>query len=257
MPVKKLLTELPAKSLSQYISSAGSLKINDTLQRLSQHFGDNMPVLVNESELQIPDTKIAQASTELSLELNKPTIFKHSVRTFMFGICIGKHLNELKDIDREQFYISCILHKIGLSDTIRDLPGNKGRDFELIGADHAHSFLRAEEQNYDKLKADQVHEAIALSTSSDVVTMMDPQFKLLHQGSVLDVIGAYKYNVRQEDIDAICKKYPRDNFANEFGKLYERELQDKPHSAVGFDISGGLLPLISMNPLDQTHGYPL
>merc|ERR1712228_993770 len=235
----------------------GSLKINDTLQRLSQHFGDNMPVLVNESELKIPDTKIAQASTELSMELNKPTIFKHSVRTFLFGICIGKHLNELKDIDREQFYISCILHKIGLSDNIRNLPSYNGRDFELISAEHAHSFLTAKEQSYDKLKADQVHEAIALSTSADVVTMMDPQFSLLHQGAVLDVIGAYKYNVRQEDIDAICKQYPRDNFAKEFRELYERELDEKPNSAAGFDICGALGPLISLNPLDQSHGYPL
>eukprot|EP01084_Bolivina_argentea_P077012 139621_1 len=247
MPVKKLLKELPPRTFRQFAAAHGTLKINDTLQRLSQHFGDNMPPTMTEEELSIPDTKIAQSATDLSSQLNIPSVFRHSIRTFMFGICIGKHLDELKDVDREQFYISCILHKIGLSDEIRDEPQFKGRDFELIGADYAHAFLTADDQSYDRRKSNQVHEAIGLHSSPDTVLDLVPQFSLLHKGAVLDTIGSYKYSVRKEVIDQILAKYPRKTFAKEYRELFIREANEKPYGQVAHDICGGLDPLILMN----------
>merc|ERR1719242_1429000 len=134
--------------------------MSDTLKKMSQHFGDNLPVHIDvDTELVPPDSNFASAATELSQSLCKPSIFNHSMRTYMFGVAIGKHLEELSIVDREQFYISCILHQVGFSDEIRGLEANKGRDMELIGADHAYTFLTS--QGYERRRAEEVHEAIA------------------------------------------------------------------------------------------------
>eukprot|EP00484_Ammonia_sp_Unknown_P024504 CAMPEP_0197025644 /NCGR_PEP_ID=MMETSP1384-20130603/5902_1 /TAXON_ID=29189 /ORGANISM="Ammonia sp." /LENGTH=256 /DNA_ID=CAMNT_0042454193 /DNA_START=46 /DNA_END=816 /DNA_ORIENTATION=+ len=256
MPIKKLLQTLPERSLGQFIKTTASIKMGDTLNRVSQHFGDNMPPTVSADELKLPDTKIAHEATEYASTLlsNTPTIFRHSLRTYMFGICIGKCLDELALIDREQFYLSCVLSKIGLSDDLRDLASNRKRDFELVGADHAYSFLTHSEMAYEKSKAQQVHEAIALHTSTGTVDLMHPQFSLLYKAYLLDIIGAYKYNVRREVIDAICKQYPRDGFSAELKELYQREPRE---SKITADMASGLGTLIAFNPLDANEGYPL
>eukprot|EP00483_Globobulimina_turgida_P005716 UN05726 len=220
MPVKKLILNLPQRSVGQFVSSLSALKVNDTLQRISQHFGDNMPPTIKEDELKIPDTKIALSATELSSKLNIPSIYDHSVRLYMFGICIGKHLNELNELDREQFYISCILCKIGLSDEIRNLQDYEGRDFELIGAEYAHTFLSSQTPCYHPLKCDAVHETIAMHTSHESLDSQ-PQCSLMYKASVLDIIGGFKYNVRQEIIDMIIDKCPRKSFSNKYRELID------------------------------------
>eukprot|EP01084_Bolivina_argentea_P131898 232747_1 len=113
MPIKKLLTELPPRTFTRFASHTGSIKLKDTMQRLSQHFGDNLPATMSEEELSIPDTKIAINATKLSSSLIPKSIVEHSIRSYKFGVAIAKHLNELKEIDKEQLYLSCILHDIG------------------------------------------------------------------------------------------------------------------------------------------------
>lgn len=257
MPVKKLTSILPERSLTKFIKTTGALKVNDTLARLSQHFGDNMPPTLSDDELKIPDTKIVNEATKLSESLNRRSIYLHSIRCYLFGICIGKYENELNQIDREQFYISCILSKIGLNDDIRDLDENRGKDYEIIGADYAYKWLTSPDINYDKLKCDQVHEAISLHTSVGTVDLMEPQFSLLYSGYALDTIGTRKYNVRTQVIHEIINKYPRNDFINDIKQLFDREARDKPFSAVAGDIGCGLEPLISLNPIDEKQGYPL
>ena len=231
--------------------------MGDTLKKMSQHFGDNVPLPIDiENELSPPDTALCEAATEMSKSLCKPSIFKHSMRTFMFGLCIGKHLEESSLIDREQFYISCILHQIGFSDEIRDLEGNKGRDMELIGADHAYSFLNA--QGYERRKAEEVHEAIALHSHVGIIDDREPQLSLLYKGSVLDLVGNYMYHVRGDVITNILEKYPRDHFAVEFRDLLHRELEEKPMGSSAYDCLHGLDTLIMHNPMDQKRtDFPL
>eukprot|EP01083_Nonionella_stella_P223630 796795_1 len=101
-----------------------------------------------------------------------------------------------------------------------------------------------------------------MQTNPDVLTdqyVMYPEIQLVLQGGVLDTVGRFKYNVRQEMIDMITKQYPRKDFAKEYRELLIREATEKPHSSVAADICGGLDPLIMLNPLDPQidHGYPL
>lgn len=254
MPIKTLRKALPERSY-QMLKSTGALKLNDTMARISQHFGDNLPPEISNDELMIPDTKITKQATELTESLIKPSIVNHSIRMYLFGLCLAKHQGSLKEIDREQFYLSSILSKIGLSDDIRDLDEYKGRDFELIGADYSHKFLSSKDVKYDQFKCNDIHEQIALHTSVGTVDLMQPQFSFLYAGYALDLLGNQKYNVRQEVIREILNKYPRTTFANDMKILMERETVEKPYSAVASDIVE--LPLLSLNPLDEKQGYPL
>jgi len=262
MPVKKLITQLPPRSYTSLVSANANVRMGDMMKRLSQHFGDNLPAPLKDEELAIPDTPIATASLQLSQSLNRPSMFGHSMRTYLFGLCIGKHLNELAHIDREQFFIACALHMIGFSDELRTLPRFQGRDFELIGAEYARDFLVNAERGYPSRLADGVHEAIALHTSLGVVEHREPQLSLLHQGASLDVIGSYKYHIRREVIDAVLERYPRitktENFAVELRELCRREMEEKPRSSTAYDMCLGLDALILVNPLDKDResGYP-
>jgi len=247
MPIKKLIQTLPPR-----YRNWSSVKVADKLRQVSQHFGENMPPKVSEEEYKMPDTKTATAVTELSRSLNRASIFNHSLRAYCFGICIGKYLNELQYIDREEFYIACMLSKIGLSDAIRDLPEYQGRDFELIGAEHAHAFLLSDDVRYNKLKSDEIHEAIALHTSAvSVEENMAPQLNLLYKAQLLDTVGYYRHDVHRDVLKQIIAKYPRDDFATELRSLYQREMAEKRFAQINEDMMSGLGELIALNTLDD------
>jgi len=83
---------------------------------------------------QAPDSALANQARGYAEELCSPMLVAHSERTYCFGALLAAR-DGLK-LDKELFYLGCILHDLGLSETHKDDPGS----FEWVGADLARTF---------------------------------------------------------------------------------------------------------------------
>jgi HD domain len=74
------------------------------------------------------DSKIAQEATDLVRATSTPSLFNHSMRTYLFGALLGKDLS----FDYELFYLASVLHDLGLTEKYAG-----DRSFEIEGAEAA------------------------------------------------------------------------------------------------------------------------
>jgi hypothetical protein len=76
--------------------------------------------------VRIPDSKIAVGAMEMAEASSHPSLYKHVLRTFVFGSIVGKA--ECTRYDEELFFLGSVLHDLGLTDRFG---GPAGR-FEVV-----------------------------------------------------------------------------------------------------------------------------
>src|SRR5271168_1599971 len=87
--------------------------------------------------VRIPDSKLAVAALDLVKIESHASIYKHVLRTFVFGGLAAR----AKGIgfDEELFFLGAVLHDLGLTERF----GAPAGRFEVVGADAAEKFLSA------------------------------------------------------------------------------------------------------------------
>lgn len=200
-------------------------------RRIARAFGINRPAPIDIDDITVPDTQITKDATELVERCSPAFLVNHCLRTYCFGVAIGRHLRLQPDL--EVFYLSALLHDLALTETY-DTDGS----FELNGARAARTFLL--DKDYPPARADLVHEAIALHSSVGIADRREPEIALVHFGAGLDVIGVRAEDIAAATRDAIVARYPRLDFKREFSRLLEDQCGRKPachiagHVALGF-----------------------
>jgi len=184
------------------------------------------------SDWAAPDSAPAKEAERLVAELCNPIIAGHSYRTYCFGAVLGSR-DRLK-VDRELFYIAALLHDLGLTKKYEAEPGS----FEWVGAEKARVFCV--EQGLPEVKADLVHDAIALHTSFGLATSREPEVALVHYGAGLDVLGRRVEDVPRASLDEILERYPRDGCKAHFSECLHRQAELKPDSHIAGHVSIGL-----------------
>jgi HD domain len=86
--------------------------------------------------IRIPDSKLAQAATELVRDTESDLLFHHSTRVYYFGALAGQRQN-LK-FDSELLYIGAMFHDMGLTKEY----SSATERFEVDSANAARDFLR-------------------------------------------------------------------------------------------------------------------
>src|SRR5690349_6536263 len=69
------------------------------------------------ADVRIPDSKLAQAATELVRDTESDLLFHHSSRVYYFGALAGRR-QKLK-FDPELLYIGAMFHDLGLTNKYR------------------------------------------------------------------------------------------------------------------------------------------
>lgn len=182
---------------------------------------------------QAPDSALATEARGYAEELCSPMLVAHSERTYCFGALLAAR-DGLK-LDKELFYLGCILHDLGLSETHKDDPGS----FEWVGASLARTFCL--NKGLAKSKADIVHDAIALHSSVGVVHKCAPELAFVHFGAGLDLLGSRLEDVPKTDLSAILERYSRDNFCSEFGSCLHHQAVSKPTSHIAGPVGIGFV----------------
>ena len=229
MQLTQTLTRTPTPTL---ISRFARLELKALGWRLARAFGIGQPLPIALEDLPIPDSKLAREATALVERCEPRFLVNHSIRTYLFGAAIERHLG--LRFDAELAYLASILHDLALI-----APYDTDGSFELNGARAARAFLI--EQGADPARADVVHEAIALHSAVGIAHLREPEIAFVHIGAGLDVIGFHAQNVAAETREAIVAAHPRLDFKREFSKLIEDQATRKPgchiagHYGLGFN----------------------
>lgn len=130
--------------------------------------------------VQMPDSALCLAATELAERVSEPFLFNHVMRACVYAECLGRQRKER--YDRELLYVATLLHDLGLT----HLAPLQQR-FEVEGADLAKEFLAR--QGMSEAALELAWDAIALHTTAGIPTRKDPVIALCHLGTACDVRG--------------------------------------------------------------------
>lgn len=172
----------------------------------------------------IPDSPIAKQATEVVRELSSDMLLNHCYRSYAFG-CILAHRDNTK-FDREVFYLSSIMHDLGLTERYQSEPGS----FEWVGAKKALAFCH--QHDYDSSKSALVHDAVALHSSVGIAHKRAPEIALVHLGAGVDVLGLRFEDIPNNVMEEVLELYPRLNYKEAFSAVLRRQARLKPDSHI-------------------------
>jgi hypothetical protein len=175
--------------------------------------------------VEIPDTPLANAVTELVRESASPLLFHHSRRVYLFGMLQGRRRRLAPD--PELVYVGAMCHDLGLTDRFR----TKDRRFEVDGAEAARELLTAHGATPDAVR--RVWTAIALHTTPGVPEFMEPEVALVTAGVETDVLGIGRGDLTQEDLDAVTASHPRPDFKRQILAAFHQGFRDRPETTFG------------------------
>jgi len=130
--------------------------------------------------IQLPDSALCRAATELVSSVSEPFLFNHVMRSCVFAEHLGQQRKER--YDRELLYVTTLLHDLGLT----QLAPLRER-FEVEGADLAKEFLARHGMSEAALEL--AWDAIALHTTAGIPTRKQPVVALCHLGIACDIRG--------------------------------------------------------------------
>ncbi|HTQ16142.1 HD domain-containing protein [Mycobacterium sp.] len=183
----------------------------------------------------LPETAVARAAIALSQSTESPSVFNHSVRSYLFGELLARHegIRPGADYDSEALFLGCVLHDLGAGTAA---PGKQR--FEVEGADLAASLLT--QHGCERAVVDAVWEAIALHTSFGIVGRRGPLCYLVNGGVGLD-FGRNADFVDEQTAAAIHARYPRLSMARALMDAIVTHAQRSPEAAPPYSMPGDIL----------------
>jgi hypothetical protein len=176
--------------------------------------------------VRIPDSKLAQAATELVRDTESDLLFHHSTRVYYFGALAG--LRKKLKFDAELLYIGAMFHDMGLTKKY----GSATERFEVDGANAARNFLR--QHGIDEAAIDVVWDAIALHTTPGIPQHKKPEVALVTAGVEMDVLGLDYANFPEDQREAVVQAHPRGNhFKEQIIHAFNDGFRHKPETTFG------------------------
>ncbi|MDT5259611.1 MAG: hypothetical protein QOD10_4691 [Mycobacterium sp.] len=183
----------------------------------------------------LADTTVAQAALQLARSTESPSVFNHSVRSYLFGELLAAHegLRAGTEYDSEALFLGCVLHDLGVGTAA----AGKER-FEIEGADLAAALLT--EHGCQRAVVDGVWEAIALHTSAGIADRRGALCHLVRSGVGLD-FGRNAEFIDEQTATAIHGRYPRLAMARTLIDAIATHAQRSPAAAPPYSMPGDVL----------------
>ncbi len=190
-----------------------------------------------------PDSQLAKDAFELAARLSPPMLLNHTLRTYHFGAIIAAR-DGLR-FDRELVYVASLLHDLGLTAEHENDPGS----FKWVGARLARDF--GVERGMESVRADLLHDAVALHSSVGLASTREPEVAIVHYGAGADLLGARVDEIPKGDLDRLLAEWPRAGFKHDFPGCLERQVELKPNSHIAGAMGLGLATLARSAPFDD------
>lgn len=187
------------------------------------------------TDLEFPSTPLAKVADELARGAEPDFMYNHSVRSYLFArvAAAARGLTAGEGYDDELLFLSCILHDVGLT-----TPADRGRRFEVDGAEAAVDLLRA--NGLETARAQIVWDAIALHTSAGIAEHRGSEVALTRAGIGLD-FGSDAELVPGELAERVRDRYPRLEMARCLTDAIVGQAQGRPRKAPPYTLPGELV----------------
>ncbi len=164
-----------------------------------------------------PDSAVATAAEALVIEASPTIMLQHLYRTYWYGRALVT-----SDLDEDAAYIATMFHDLGLTGAFRG-----ASSFEVVGAQHAASFLEGRGWDVDRIGL--VERAIVRHTN--VTPGEDPVELVVQGGAAFDVIGFPPDSIPTDVTNAVEEAFPREGFKEAILRSYLDEIEAQPHGA--------------------------
>jgi hypothetical protein len=183
-------------------------------------------MMVVESALGIPDSKLAREVTEVVRDTESELLFNHSSRVYLFGALAGEQRG-LK-FDPELLYAGAMFHDMGLTKA----HSSADERFEVDGANAARDFLKR--HGIAPADIDTVWTAIALHTTPGIPQHMHPVVSLVTAGVEMDVLGLAYGEYSDSERETIVRAFPRTpHFKEDIIQAFYDAIKHKPETTFG------------------------
>ncbi|WP_328608461.1 HD domain-containing protein [Amycolatopsis sp. NBC_00345] len=188
----------------------------------------------------LPGTPLAEAVLELIRPVETPSVFNHSVRSYLFARVVAGRLGLTagSDYDDDLLFSASAMHDLGVAPD-----GPHRQRFEIEGADRAAAFLA--DRGVPVSDADQVWQAIAFHSSPGISERRGTLCLLVREGVALDFGGPmgndYLDAVTDEQADAVHAEYPRLDMVRSLTDAIVAQAAKNPKNAARYTIPGEFL----------------
>jgi hypothetical protein len=188
----------------------------------------------------LPSTPLAEAVVELIHPVQTPSVFNHSVRSYLFARLVAGRLglSAGSDYDDDLLFSACAMHDLGVAPD-----GPHRQRFEIEGADRAAEFLLG--RGVPASDADQVWQAIAFHSSPGISERRGTLCLLVREGVALDFGGPMGTDhldaVSDEQADAVHAVYPRLDMVRSLTDAIVAQAAKNPKNAPRYTIPGEFL----------------
>jgi HD domain len=170
----------------------------------------------------IPHSPLALAAAELVRDVAPASLYNHCLRTYVFAVLLLERT--ATKFDAELVFVGSALHDLGLVDSYMTETGR----FEVDGADAAVEFLK--QWHVPQHQLDTVWDAIALHTSTGIVTRKRPDIAAVSIGAGADLAGFGLEQLAAADVAEVLRVLPRLNFKQDAIQSMLGLCQKKPAS---------------------------
>jgi hypothetical protein len=186
----------------------------------------------------VPDlveTAVAQAAIRFAQSTESPSVFNHSVRSYLFGelLAAREGMRPGADYNSEALFLGCVLHDLGVGTAA---PGKER--FEVEGADLAAALLT--EHGCERAVVDAVWEAIALHTNGGIAERRGALCYLVRSGVGVD-FGRNADFIDEQTAAAIHTRYPRLSMARTLIDAIAAHAQRGPEAVPPYSFPAYLL----------------
>ncbi|WP_433854368.1 HD domain-containing protein [Streptomyces kronopolitis] len=190
--------------------------------------------------LTLPGTPLTEAVVELIRTVETPSVFHHSIRSYLFARLVAGRLglSAGRDYHDDLLFSACAMHDLGVA-----ADGPHRQRFEVEGADRAAAFLVA--RGVSASDADQVWRAIALHTSPGIAERSGTLCALVRAGIALDfggpMGGDHAEALTGEQAAAVHAEYPRLDMIRSLTDAIVAQAAKGPNNAPRYSAPGEFL----------------
>lgn len=179
-------------------------------------------------EIVIPDSALAVGALHLSESVCPQSLVFHTLRTYFWASILAKQDGLKPDV--ELLYVMAVLHDIGLTATYNHEDG-KSLCFAVEGGRAAGAFVR---EHGTPQQAELIEDGIIRHLNLIVTPDEGVEAHLIHDGTILDVVGARHREIDRETITGVLERYPRLSFKQDLIALFNAEYAERPQSRIAF-----------------------
>ncbi|CAG9991009.1 unnamed protein product [Clonostachys byssicola] len=214
-----------------------ALQLQPTIQAPLEPRGvaprDTLPVRTI-AGVTVVDTPIVRAAHEFSRLHSSDWVYRHVMRTWLYGALIISHNTTLKkSVDLEVHAVAVLLHDLGWDQTPNSTLISTDKRFEVDGAIAAREFIRSDKhgKKWEELRVQHVWDAIALHTQPGLYDYKEPDVKVTGTGISADFHGPSS-GITQPEYDAIVQEFPNADLIPGTNQTIVWLCQTKPNTTV-------------------------